>query len=259
MRDNQYWKEKCDKLVALLRLPNYPVAFSLLKNRSEIPEEAQTFDKKMAVCQLIAYSRMYHWIVAGTPEKMVCAVGAACLGLIRTPERIKSGEGDIGYYVKNGDAAKKFQEATPKLGDEGKIYDAFVVAPLDVAPIDPQAIIIYASPARITRLIHSIVYHDGNPIHISTVCEAAVCTSIAKLIKNGNPVIDFPCIGDRAYGGVQDNEMLFVFPPDMIDKIIEGLEKTHEAGVSAYPVKPFLYFEPVFRIKSHMMTDEDLK
>ena len=50
-----------------------------------------------------------------------------------------------------------------------------------------------------------------------------------------------PCTGDRI-GQVQDHEVAFSFPYSMIDEVVQGLEATHKAGASRYPVTNWLNY-----------------
>ena len=76
-----------------------PVGVNLIRDAAVIDSlKIKVRDKRLAVCQQIAYSRMYSWstwVDAGTSH---CAIGAACTGLITPPERILDGTVNTGVY-----------------------------------------------------------------------------------------------------------------------------------------------------------------
>ena len=43
----------------------------------------------------------------------------------------------------------------------------------------------------------------------------------------------------------QDYEMAFMFPPSQVDTLLDGLAKTHKAGVR-YPITSYFNFEAAF-------------
>ena len=70
--------------------------------------------KRLAICQLIAYSRMYScqtW--ADAESGHCCAIGTACTGLIQTPQRIMDGSVSIGAYQETRQAAVAMQQLIP--------------------------------------------------------------------------------------------------------------------------------------------------
>jgi uncharacterized protein (DUF169 family) len=53
-------------------------------------------------------------------------------------------------------------------------------------------------------------------------------------------VIDIPCMGDRTYGLVQEQEMIVAFPAGRTTQICTGLRQTE--SFAAHPFKPFLHW-----------------
>ncbi len=54
------------------------------------------------------------------------------------------------------------------------------------------------------------------------------------VIKDDECSYSVPGNGDRIFGMTQDWEMSFFIPPSKVDDLLEGLAKTHKAGVR-YP------------------------
>ena len=136
-----------------LKLRTRPVAVKLYSDRTDLPQESWEFPVNL--CQLISMARYQGARNSVVPEKLVCALGAACVGLIRTPEVFSSGKAAVGVYVADEAAGKRFIANTFKAGDRGKQYDAVLFQPLGVVEEEPDAVIIYANPAQVMRLIHA--------------------------------------------------------------------------------------------------------
>lgn len=249
-------REVADRLEKILRLETYPVAVKFYEDENELPGEPLDF--QLNVCQLISMARHQGQANSGVPDRMVCAMGAACLGLISTPEVFTSGKAPVGLYCKDEEIGKIFMANTFKLGDTGKKYAAVLVASLEVIGEAPDLVVIYGNPAQMMRLVHACVYDSGEKVAADTVCEAAVCSSIGFSLASNRPVIGFPCVGDRMFGGTQNYEMVFVAPYGLLhDRLVENLEVTASLGISTYPLPPNMYWTPLM-FPAYMMQFEYL-
>ncbi len=82
-------KQLAAELDSILRLDTRPVGgIKLYKSQDDLPRKP--FNFKLNLCQLVAMARYQGKTNTGTPDKMICAMGAACVGLIDTPEAIAS-------------------------------------------------------------------------------------------------------------------------------------------------------------------------
>jgi uncharacterized protein (DUF169 family) len=170
--------------------------------------------------------------------------GAACTGLIETPEAFRDGSAAVGKYVADAEAGRKFFQNTFKLGDSGKRYDGILLSPLcDCAGDEPAAVVFYCNPAQVMRLVHSVLYRTGEKVAADTVAEAAVCSAIGFVVGTGRPVIGFPCAGDRRFGGTQNHELVFVCPPGLLEGMAAALSELSGAG-PLYPVPPNVMWTP---------------
>jgi uncharacterized protein (DUF169 family) len=219
-----------------LKLRTRPVAVKLYQDRTDLPQESWSYPVNL--CQLISMARYQGASNSVVPEKIVCALGAACVGLIRTPEVFSSGKAPAGVYTADEKAGKQFIANTFKVGDQGKQYDAALFQPLATVEEEPDVVIIYANPAQVMRLIHACTYDNGEKVTADTVAEAAVCSAIGFAASQQKPVIGFPCVGDRIFGGVADDELVFAAPYNLCEKLVAALEATANGGISVYPVPP---------------------
>jgi uncharacterized protein (DUF169 family) len=52
--------------------------------------------------------------------------------------------------------------------------------------------------------------------------------------------------GDRVWGGAHDHEVMFSCPGETLELLVEGLEKTHAAGLR-YPIPQYMNYSPGFQ------------
>ena len=60
---------------------------------------------------------------------------------------------------------------------------------------------------------------------------------MAQVYQTGEPAVEVPCMGDRRFAMTQDHEMVVGVPLSWLDRMADGLEATHRAGIR-YPI-PF--------------------
>ncbi|MDK2820955.1 MAG: hypothetical protein PWP31_920 [Clostridia bacterium] len=245
------------RLTEVLHLDTGVLGIKLYKDKEALP--ISPGDIKVNICQLVSAARHQGRAVSGIPESMVCAIGAACTGLIKTPERFKNGQAPLGRYVANVEAGKKFIANTFKLGDEGKIYDGIYIAPLESYKNEkPDVVVMYANPAQTTRLIHCCLHETGEPVKADTVAEAALCSSIGFVLKEKKPIIGFPCVGDRTYGGTQKDELIFAAPFDMLEELVKNMESLLKGFGQLFPFAPYNAYTPTMT-PAYTMRREDLE
>lgn len=252
-------KEISENIVKLLHLETEPVAVKMYKDRADLPRHPQNI--KQNFCQLVSIARYQGRANSGVADGMICAFGASCLGLMKTPEAITSGKAALGVYTGTPEASQKFMQNVYRIGDHGKKYDAVMVKPLaEVAEgEEPDAVIIYVNPAQAMRLIHACAYDNGEKITADTVAEGAMCSCTGFTIETGKPTVGFPCAGDRIFGGTQNHELVFTAPYSLVKgKLVEFLEKTAAGGFSVYPVPPNMHWTPMMP-PTYTVQPEDLK
>jgi uncharacterized protein (DUF169 family) len=248
-------KEISEKIERILKLDTHPVALKFYEKKEEMPR--RPINSKMNACQLVSIARYQGTANALTPEMHICAIGSACLGIIKTPEIFSEGKAPVGRYVDTEETGKKFIGNVFKLGDTGKRYAGIMVEPLGASIQEPDVVVIYANPNQIMRLIHACVYDTGEKVAADTVAEAALCSGAGFAMAKKKPIIGFPCAGDRRFGGTQVHELVFAMPYSMAQKIAENLETTGKLGASMYPVAPFMFWTPVMA-PAYAMKDEYL-
>jgi uncharacterized protein (DUF169 family) len=94
------------------------------------------------------------------------------------------------------------------------------------------------------RLIQGALYNGGGAVHSSAMGRLG-CAAIITAIKKDECRYLVPGNGDRIFGMTQDYEMAFLIPPSQVDTLMDGLVKTHKAGIR-YPITSFFDFEATF-------------
>ncbi|MDH7508413.1 MAG: DUF169 domain-containing protein [Methanomassiliicoccales archaeon] len=237
---NDMWKGAFSSLKRMLNLANSPVGIKMLAEAKELIK----FDNvklltKTAPCHMAAIARYYReqGIVGASSEGVRCVLGSSCTGLIKTPDRVLNGTLNL-PFVRDINAAENLQKAIKMIGVHEKKYSAVLMAPLDLMPTDPDLIVIYATPAQVLRMIIGYAYWRGDAISTTMTGQGSLCAAIAKILDGQKVVIDIPCMGDRAYGLVREEEMLFAFSADITAEFLEGLRMTE--STASHPFKPFL-------------------
>jgi len=235
-------RDIADMLSKTLKLDTYPIAVRLAEKRDELREEPLSL--KLNNCQLISMARHGGLHSSGVPDRMVCSIGAACVGLVKTPEEFTGGTAAVGKYTVDSHAGITFFRNTFKIGDSGAMYEGIEFAPLGKALFQPMAVIIYGNPAQIMRLVHANAWNNGEMTTGDTVAEAAVCSSIGLAVSKNRTVLGLPCAGDRRFGGTQNHEMVFVTPWETLaGRIAPALNQMFELQGSLYPVAPCVLYE----------------
>lgn len=240
------WKRASGEIRRFCNLASAPVAVKLLKQVKELSEIRGLKQlQATAPCHMAAYARYYkeEGVVGASAEGLKCVWGATCTGLMRSPERLSDGE--LGWrYAKDPEAGKHIQEVMGVLGAKEKLFEAMVMAPLDITPLDPDVVVMYVTPAQALRMVIAYAYASGEEIRSVITGQSSLCSSIAHAYQEKNLSIDLPCMGDRMFGLVQEQEMLVAFHHSRTNQIVEGLRATE--SFSGHPFKPFLRWPVIF-------------
>lgn len=240
------WKRASGEIRRFCNLASAPVAVKLLKQVKELSEIRGLKQlQATAPCHMAAYARYYkeEGVVGASAEGLKCVWGATCTGLMRSPERLSDGE--LGWrYAKDPEAGKHIQEVMGVLGAKEKLFEAMVMAPLDITPLDPDVVVMYVTPAQALRMVIAYAYASGEEIRSVITGQSSLCSSIAHAYQEKNLTIDLPCMGDRMFGLVQEQEMLVAFHHSRTNQIVEGLRATE--SFSGHPFKPFLRWPVIF-------------
>ncbi len=260
--DTQEMADHEDHLNRFLRLNSFPVAIRFIKSWEEVPPRAKRplkdMDNRFTTCQAISMARRYGWVIALGREDSSCVLGAVALGIEKRLPFYEEGNLCIDFYTENLEAGRLSEESVPRL-PEGE-YCGVIAAPLSRTAFEPHTIVIYGNGAQIMRLGQAWLWKRGG-IMTSQFRGRIDCSDIAIApFTTGEPQMVIPCSGDRIFGQVQDHEIAFSFPYAALEEILEGLEATHKAGASRYPVTNWLTytggFPPSYEDYRRMLDEE---
>ncbi len=239
-------KEIEQELNTYVRPLTFPVAIKMLRSDREIPEKTrrpfQQMNKKVAICQGIGMARKLGWAVAMGKEDMHCSLGAAPFGFFKNIEFFNEGNLAAGMFTATKEAGKKEEDLVDRF--EYGVYSHIMVAPLSRSAFEPDVLMLYGNPAQIMRLIQGALYQGGGAIQSSSTGRLGCATIITAIRKNECRYL-VPGNGDRIFGMTQDYEMSFLIPASKVGAVLDGLAKTHKAGIR-YPITSFFDFEATF-------------
>jgi uncharacterized protein (DUF169 family) len=228
-----------------IRPQTFPVAIKLVGSVNELPQKVKMpkrdMKAMMPLCQIIALARRYGWPMAMGAEDMVCPFGALTLGFVPAKPKYLDGSFNAPFWMKDQDARAKSAQSLPLL-ELGK-YKYIIAAPLHRADFEPQLIVTYGNPAQLSRFIQAVIYSMGTPVNSKSSGGVACAQEITVPLLSDECQLVVTGGGDRAWALTQDDEAAFAMPMSKIEAIIEGLEKTHKAGMR-YPTTPLLTSQP---------------
>ena len=251
------WEDLEKRLNKYLRLSTFPVAVKLIEDLKDL-ENVKFLKKpenKLAICQLFSYARYYGWTMACDKEDNLCPLAEISLGFEESNRLFEEGAFFIGRYNETKDAAKKTTASMPKI-PFGK-YNGILSGALGRVDFDPDLILIWGNSAQIMRIIQGYLWKKGGRVSMSTFCDGVCADTISNAILTGDLQIAFPCLGDRRFGMALDTDLIASIPMDIVNEIIEGMEKTHKAG-TRYPI-PFQISTPEFFLKLKKQLDKAKK
>jgi uncharacterized protein (DUF169 family) len=229
------WAVLSREMDCLLRLKASPVAYKRLEKAAELDKipELVPLDRRASFCQVPAMVRTIGLTIGATRENF----GDRCArinGLApSTKEQVAWEAESFGHsWFANVEEARKQMAAYP-LVPPG---EAIVLAPLAAGKFDPDIIMIYGNPAQMMLLMNGLQFKDYERFQFFFIGEGSCADGVAQCYTTGKPALTIPCMGERAFGAVTEDEMVMALPPRMMAKAVEGLQALKERGVS-YPVK----------------------
>lgn len=215
-----------------------PVGVNLVRDRGLIEGlKIKMRGTRLAICQQIAYSRMYSWSTWTDAESAHCALGASCTGMIIPPQRVLDGTVNTGVYQETVQAAAAMQQLMPRV-EPGVAGVLTYPLARPFSGVSPDLVVIYVNSAQAMRFVQAFLYHQGGEFVMKSSGDAGVCSrAVAQVKLTGTPAIEIPCMGDRRFALAQDHELMVGIPFEWLERTAAGLAATHKAGIR-YPV-PF--------------------
>jgi len=239
------WQTYSEEISRMIRPQAFPLGIKFYKDINEMPKEAARPAKygiKISLCQWITMARRWGRIVGAIAEDINCTPCLAALGLKRLQSHTDLSQYfiDMGYFD-NLELAEKATKALAPI-PAGEI-NGIAIFPLEAAPLDPDIVVIYGTPAQMARLAAGYLYNHGELIESRTTGFGIACLGVVKPHFTGKPAFVHPGRGERILAGTDEAEMVFTFPAKECESLVDGLQKTHQKG-TRYPVQSYMLYEP---------------
>ena len=211
------------KLKEYLNLRYEPVAIKLVKKGEAYPGDFSEPEKQMSHCQAVFGAK--NGMCLKMPLSMqMCNVGAASLGMMETPEKVKTGEFHSGMGIHDSPEA-----AANMVGAAARIpyaTDGEVVCPLKDADFEPDVVAVVDIPERIYWFEGLLTHKDGGRVTYTTAPFQCACEDITvQPIVSGKPNISIGCFGCRKKTDMKPDEMAIGVPYALIPQMVSELEK----------------------------------
>jgi uncharacterized protein (DUF169 family) len=234
------WTGLTREMECLLRLRTSPVAYKRLEKVEELEKipGVQRLNHKASFCQAPALVRRAGMTIGMTKDDLGERCARIC-GLAATTEKEVSWEANAfaTTWFATVEEARKQMAAYP-LVPPG---EAIVLAPLASGKFDPDVILIYGNPAQLMLLMNGLQFKDYERFQFFFIGEGACADGLAQCYTSGKPALAIPCMGERAFGTVTEDELVLALPPGMMAKAVEGLQSLRDRGIG-YPI---MYLGPL--------------
>jgi uncharacterized protein (DUF169 family) len=241
------------KLYDMLHLPTYPVAVTYVRQGIDVPKQAlrpSAQGQKWSFCQAYTYARRWGWHVAMTAQDNFCVPASAMHRWVDvSAEEFIESQVQQGWH-KDREAEKNRYAFAQGLfqgpnGDERrKKIEAcvgFVCSPLAEATLEPDTVLVFGDGSHLTHLIHALCYDYTSPVMSTFEGFGETCVKGAMLpFLTGRAQVVIPGMGDRAFTGVQDHEIAFGLPANLLPAVVENLFKSGGRLNMGQPVKTLL-------------------
>lgn len=230
-----------------LRTDTPPLAIRVVRGAEPIPAKARRpfadMGIKVSICQGVSMARRYGWSIAMGTEDLICPIAQVAFGFQPAIPYYTEGNLAAGMYVQTCEQGALTEQEVPKFAPEEA--GVVVVAPLSRCNFEPETLLFYGNSAQVMRAVTASLYKTGGAITSTTTGRADCADIVIRTAREQRPQVILPCLGDRIFGQVQDHEMAFTTPWNLVPDLLEGLEGTHKGGVR-YPIPNFLRYTPEF-------------
>jgi uncharacterized protein (DUF169 family) len=229
----------------MIRPQSFPLGLKFYQDIDLMPQEAARPAKygiQISLCQWVTLARRWGRTVGAVAEDINCTPCLAALGL----KRLASHTDLAQYFLEMGylDNMELAEQAVRELAPipNGEI-NGIVMFPLDAAPVEPDLVVIYGSPAQMARLAAGYLYHHGELIESRTTGFGISCLAAVRPYFTGKPALVHPGRGERILAGTDESEMFLTFPAGECEALVDGLQKTQAKG-TRYPVQSYMLYQP---------------
>jgi uncharacterized protein (DUF169 family) len=247
------WSGQAKKFNTFIRPQTFPMGVKMVAGADDFPAKTRRplrdMGFKSTICIAMAMTRKYGWTVGLTREDNMCPVASLFYGWSEAQDE---DEGnlfnflrDMNYGRDDAVIAELLASAKTFRLEKGR-FSGIVFSPLELGRIDPDLVMVFCNSAQLMRLVHAATRDTGISLTSTFSGRFGACNEgVLQTLKTREAKVVLPGNGDRVWGMVQDDELIFTFPAGMLDSIVEALEATHQAGVR-YPIPVDIRHAPNF-------------
>ncbi|MDY6850522.1 MAG: DUF169 domain-containing protein [Thermodesulfobacteriota bacterium] len=253
------YQKSFDVIMETIMPQSFPLGLKIIKEGDPVPEKAvrpAKFGLKIAMCQWPAIARRWGWVTAAMAEDINCVPCLTGFGFKKLQDKADLARFlmDMGYT--------EDQKLASTMADQIKILPpgevkGVVTFPLNKAPLDPDLVLIYGTPAQMTRLALGYISSYGRQPNAVTGFGLS-CLSVVMPFWDKEPCFVNPGRGERMLGGTDDAETLFSLPVNYLEGLVAGLERTQQKGLR-FPIQGFTLFQPAVIPQMKALEDKMLE
>lgn len=208
MTDINICKRYGEDLETHLRLQTSPIAVKMIKNESDIPENAlrpkKDEGKHYAQCQAFSLSRRDRLTVVMLKEDNWCPGPVIAYGLVPPVDPPST------------DSVRQYE------GFKHGKYMGIITAPLSNTPFVPDLVIIYCDTNQLRSILLSLK-EEEKPLVKSNFFPFSCAWSVTSPIIHNEYWINLPDPGEYVRALTQAGEMIFSIPAPKLDEFMTGL------------------------------------
>lgn len=228
-----------------IRPATFPVAIKMLEagdiGTANGKRPKQDLGLEILLCQAIGICRRHGWSILLTPKDIHCSTALFYLGFAQPPEEYWQGKIIFAPYNQTEKARARRSKSFPFF-PLGK-YKGLLISPLFKADFKPDVLLIYGRPAQMMRFVQAAVFRTGNPLKFTAQGGGSCALEVVDPILRNRVRLVLPGNGERIFGLIQDDEMVFAIPGRKIQGILTDLRETHKGG-QRFPVPPYGAYTP---------------
>ena len=237
------WSKQAQTLNTFIRPQTFPVGIKMVERIDEFPEKTRRPFKDLGfqttICVAIAMTRKYGWTIGMAGEDNVCPVASLFYGWSDDEATVEKDLYNfltgMNYGTDDTAIGGMLASAQQFKLERGR-YAGVVFSPLELGRIEPDLIMVFCNSAQLMRLVHAATRETGTSLTSPFSGRFGACNEgVLQTLKTRQAQVVLPGNGDRVWGMVQDDELIFTMPGSMLGQVVEGLEATHKAGVR-YPI-----------------------
>ncbi len=211
------------KIKDKLRLEKSPVAIKLFLKEENIPEEIPKIEANLRHCEMVQKAVEGETFYSTANEQELCN-GSGAIGLREPSDKVKSGEMhfSLGKFSSLG-SAKRTVDAIPKIDP---IMKAITYAPLEIAPYDPDIVIIICNPKQAMYISQAMIYTLGGRFKADFAGIQSICgDAVAGPYTTKKPNITLGCEASRKFADIKPYEVIVGMNGENIGCFVNALEE----------------------------------